>query len=56
MADALSYGDELIDNMIEAAFLTMGQNCTAGSRVLVHRSIAEEVPSGSRQQRRTRHR
>ena len=43
MADALSYGDELIDGMIEAAFLTMGQNCTAGSRVLVHRSIAEEV-------------
>ncbi|WP_329370911.1 aldehyde dehydrogenase family protein [Streptomyces sp. NBC_01483] len=43
MADALSYGDELIGNMIEAAFLTMGQNCTAGSRVLVHRSIAEEV-------------
>lgn len=43
MADALSYGDELIDNMIEAAFLTMGQNCTAGSRVLVHRDIAEEV-------------
>ncbi|MFF7565030.1 aldehyde dehydrogenase family protein [Streptomyces pseudovenezuelae] len=43
MADALAYGDELIDNMIEAAFLTTGQNCTAGSRVLVHRSIAEEV-------------
>ena len=43
MADALSYGDELIGDMIEAAFLTMGQNCTAGSRVLVHRSIAEEV-------------
>ena len=43
MADALSYGDDLIANMIEAAFLTMGQNCTAGSRVLVHRSIAEEV-------------
>ncbi|BBC38734.1 Betaine aldehyde dehydrogenase [Streptomyces graminofaciens] len=43
MADALTYGDELIDNMIEAAFLTMGQNCTAGSRVLVHHSIAEEV-------------
>lgn len=43
MADALSYGDELIADMIEAAFLTMGQNCTAGSRVLVHRSIAEEV-------------
>ncbi|WP_427924316.1 aldehyde dehydrogenase family protein [Streptomyces sp. cg40] len=43
MADALSYGDELIGDMIEAAFLTTGQNCTAGSRVLVHRSIAEEV-------------
>jgi gamma-glutamyl-gamma-aminobutyraldehyde dehydrogenase len=43
MADALAYGDDLIDNMIEAAFLTMGQNCTAGSRVLVHHSIAEEV-------------
>jgi gamma-glutamyl-gamma-aminobutyraldehyde dehydrogenase len=43
MADALAYGDELIDHMIEAAFLTMGQNCTAGSRVLVHHSIAEEV-------------
>ncbi|WP_060904697.1 aldehyde dehydrogenase family protein [Streptomyces scabiei] len=43
MADALSYGDELIDNMIEAAFVTTGQNCTAGSRILAHRSIAEEV-------------
>ncbi|MET7453483.1 aldehyde dehydrogenase family protein [Streptomyces sp. NPDC005574] len=43
MPDALAFGDELIDNMIEAAFLTMGQNCTAGSRVLVHRSIAEKV-------------
>ncbi|MFF4656291.1 aldehyde dehydrogenase family protein [Streptomyces sp. NPDC001381] len=43
MPDALGFGDELIDNMIEAAFLTMGQNCTAGSRVLVHHSIAEEV-------------
>lgn len=43
MADALAYGDELIDHMIEAAFLTMGQNCTAGSRVLVHHSIAHEV-------------
>ncbi|MFE3030628.1 aldehyde dehydrogenase family protein [Streptomyces canus] len=43
MADALAYGDELIGDMIEAAFLTMGQNCTAGSRVLVHQSIADEV-------------
>jgi gamma-glutamyl-gamma-aminobutyraldehyde dehydrogenase len=43
MTDALGFGEELIENMIEAAFLTMGQNCTAGSRVLVHRDIAEEV-------------
>ncbi|MGW1957621.1 aldehyde dehydrogenase family protein [Streptomyces sp. NPDC001920] len=43
LPDALGFGDELIDNMIEAAFLTMGQNCTAGSRVLVHHSIADEV-------------
>ncbi|MEV5954719.1 aldehyde dehydrogenase family protein [Streptomyces sp. NPDC051987] len=43
MADALDHGDELIDHMIEAAFLTTGQNCTAGSRVLVHRGIAQEV-------------
>ncbi|MFE7760492.1 aldehyde dehydrogenase family protein [Streptomyces sp. NPDC057438] len=43
LPDALDYGDELFDHMIEAAFLTMGQNCTAGSRVLVHHSIAEEV-------------
>ncbi|WP_051800762.1 aldehyde dehydrogenase family protein [Streptomyces sp. NRRL F-525] len=43
MADALSYSDELIGDMIEAAFLTMGQNCTAGSRVLVHHSIADEI-------------
>ncbi|WP_051833473.1 aldehyde dehydrogenase family protein [Streptomyces sp. NRRL S-646] len=43
MADALAYGDELIDHMIEAAFLTMGQNCTAGSRVLVHHTIADQI-------------
>lgn len=43
MADAAGFGDELIDHMIEAAFLTMGQNCTAGSRVLVHRDIADDV-------------
>ncbi len=43
MADALGFGTELVDHMIEAAFLTTGQNCTAGSRVLVHRDIADEV-------------
>lgn len=42
MADALGF-DDLVDNMIEAAFLTSGQNCTAGSRILVHRDIADEV-------------
>ena len=45
MDDALSFGDALIDGMIESAFLTSGQNCTAGSRILVHRSIHDEVVS-----------
>jgi gamma-glutamyl-gamma-aminobutyraldehyde dehydrogenase len=43
LPDALAYGDELFDQMIDASFLTMGQNCTAGSRILVHESIADEV-------------
>lgn len=43
MSDALTFGDELVEHMLAAAFLTMGQNCTAGSRVLVHRAIAGEV-------------
>jgi gamma-glutamyl-gamma-aminobutyraldehyde dehydrogenase len=43
MPDALGFGTELVDHMIDAAFLTTGQNCTAGSRVLVHRDIADEV-------------
>ncbi|MDH6612650.1 gamma-glutamyl-gamma-aminobutyraldehyde dehydrogenase [Streptomyces sp. SAI-208] len=43
MPDALDFGVELIDDMIEAAFLTMGQNCTAGSRILVHEDIAAQV-------------
>jgi gamma-glutamyl-gamma-aminobutyraldehyde dehydrogenase len=43
MADALGFGDDLIEDMIGAAFLTSGQNCTAGSRILVHRDIADEV-------------
>lgn len=41
--DALDYSDALIDNMIEAAFLTSGQNCTAGSRILVARTILEPL-------------
>jgi gamma-glutamyl-gamma-aminobutyraldehyde dehydrogenase len=42
MADALEF-DDLVDTMVEAAFLTSGQNCTAGSRILVHRDVADEV-------------
>jgi gamma-glutamyl-gamma-aminobutyraldehyde dehydrogenase len=42
-ADALSYGDALIDSVLESAFLTMGENCSAGSRILVHQSIAGEI-------------
>lgn len=45
MQDALTFGDRLIDHMIDSAFMTMGENCTAGSRVLVHESIADEVTS-----------
>lgn len=41
--DAREFGDALIEGMIESAFLTSGQNCTAGSRVLVHESIHDEV-------------
>ncbi|WP_086706415.1 aldehyde dehydrogenase family protein [Streptomyces antimycoticus] len=43
MPDALTYGQALIDHMIDSAFMTMGENCTAGSRILVHESIAGEV-------------
>ncbi|WP_084130164.1 aldehyde dehydrogenase family protein [Demequina sp. NBRC 110055] len=43
MPDALALGDALIDGITEEAFLTAGQNCTAGSRVLVHESIHDEV-------------
>lgn len=42
-ADALQVGDDLLDHMVEAAFLAGGQNCTAGSRVLVHEDVADEV-------------
>jgi len=45
LADALEFGDALVDGLIEAAFLTQGQNCTAGSRILVHESIHDEVVS-----------
>ncbi|MFZ4841327.1 aldehyde dehydrogenase family protein [Mycetocola saprophilus] len=41
-ADALGYGEDLISQALECAFVTAGQNCTAGSRILVEASIAEE--------------
>lgn len=43
MRDALSFGDELFEEMAVAAFLNSGQNCTAGSRVYAHDSIFDEV-------------
>lgn len=43
LADALAFGDALIDGLVEAAFMTQGQNCTAGSRILVHESIHDAV-------------
>ncbi|UIK90313.1 aldehyde dehydrogenase family protein [Arthrobacter polaris] len=35
--------DEVVDNVLESAFLTMGQNCTAGSRLLVEASVKDEL-------------
>jgi len=43
LPDALSLGDRLLDGLVEAGFLAAGQNCTAGSRILVHESIADEL-------------
>ena len=44
-ADGLEFGDTLVEGLITAAFMTQGQNCTAGSRILVHESIHDEVVS-----------
>lgn len=41
--DALALGDVLVDGLVEAAFLTSGQNCTAGSRILVHADVHDEL-------------
>jgi gamma-glutamyl-gamma-aminobutyraldehyde dehydrogenase len=43
MRDALSFGEELFEGMAVAAFLSSGQNCTAGSRIYVDASIFDEV-------------
>ena len=42
-ADGLEFGDDLIDGLLTAAFVTSGQNCTAGTRILVHESIHDEL-------------
>ncbi|MCC7483078.1 MAG: aldehyde dehydrogenase [Hyphomicrobiales bacterium] len=42
MADAASDLDRIVGNLAGAAFWNMGQNCTCGSRVIVHSSIKEE--------------
>ncbi|PRY17508.1 aldehyde dehydrogenase family protein [Kineococcus rhizosphaerae] len=38
--------DRLLDAVAEAAFLSGGQNCTAGSRVLVQAGVAEQLLAG----------
>lgn len=38
--------ERLLDAVTEAAFLSGGQNCTAGSRVLVQADVAEQVLDG----------
>jgi gamma-glutamyl-gamma-aminobutyraldehyde dehydrogenase len=43
LSDALSFGEELFEQMAVAAFLSSGQNCTAGSRVHAHASIVDDV-------------
>jgi gamma-glutamyl-gamma-aminobutyraldehyde dehydrogenase len=42
-ADGLEFGDDLIEGLLTAAFVTSGQNCTAGTRILVHESIHDEL-------------
>lgn len=42
-ADGLEFGDDLIDGLLTAAFVTSGQNCTAGTRILVHESIHDDL-------------
>ena len=39
--------DEVAADLAGAAFWTAGQNCTAGSRILVDRSIKDELDVGT---------
>ena len=43
MADAVGDLDYLVEQLANAAFWNTGQNCTAGSRILVERSVHKEV-------------
>lgn len=43
MPDALGFGEDMIADMVDAAFWNMGENCSAGSRVVVHEAVKDEV-------------
>jgi gamma-glutamyl-gamma-aminobutyraldehyde dehydrogenase len=43
MPDAIKNIGSVTNELINAAFWNTGQNCTAGSRILVHESIREEI-------------
>jgi gamma-glutamyl-gamma-aminobutyraldehyde dehydrogenase len=43
MSDAAADLDQIAENLAGAAFWNMGQNCTCGSRILVHSRIKEDL-------------
>jgi gamma-glutamyl-gamma-aminobutyraldehyde dehydrogenase len=43
LADNADRLDQIADELTTAAFWNMGENCTAGSRILVHRSLHDEL-------------
>lgn len=43
MADAADKIDSIAENLANAAFWNMGQNCTCGSRILVHESLKDQL-------------
>lgn len=43
MADAADRIDAIAENLANAAFWNMGQNCTCGSRILVHESLKDAL-------------
>lgn len=43
MADAAENLDQIAENLANAAFWNMGQNCTCGSRILVQSSIRQDL-------------